>query len=426
MLSRIFKILTSLRLTVILLAFGIILVFVGTVAQADEGLYQAQGRYFKQWFVWGITLFGHKIPIGLPGGYLIGTLLLINLTAAHIKRFQLTWKRLGIHLTHAGVVLLLVGQLVTDVFSRETQMRIHEGETKSYSESGMDYELAFITAADTNTDEVIAIPEELLAKAGELKHEKLPFTVRVKRYWPNSEPSFRAPMEQNHAPLTTNGVGRHFDFRETPITRKMNDKNVPTAIIELAGTSGSLGTWVSSGWSGDEVMAEGIERSYARQMGWKMAGTIKARLMEPQSVDTDGKHFTFALRPIRAYKPFSLTLLKATHSVYPGTKTGFNPEGIPKDFRSRVRLKNPRNGENRELEIFMNSPLRYAGLTFFQYQMNADELNLRPGEKPSTTLQVVRNPGWLTPYAGCAIVAAGLITQFMIHLVGFISKKRTA
>ena len=110
-LSKVIGFFTSLRLTVTLLALGILLVFVGTVAQADEGLYQAQHRYFKHWLVWGISFFGQQVPIPLPGGYLIGTLLLINLTAAHIKRFQLTWKKLGIHLTHAGVVLLLVGQI---------------------------------------------------------------------------------------------------------------------------------------------------------------------------------------------------------------------------------------------------------------------------------------------------------------------------
>jgi hypothetical protein len=38
----------------------------------------------------------------------------------------------------------------------------------------------------------------------------------------------------------------------------------------------------------------------------------------------------------------------------------------------------------------------------------------------------VRNPAWLTPYAGCAIVAAGLVFQFMIHLVGFISRRKPA
>src|SRR5437867_4436944 len=175
MMDRLWKFLTSLRLTVVLLGFGILLVFVGTVAQADEGLYQAQARYFKQWSVWGISMFGHKVPVPLPGGYLIGTLLLVNLLAAHIKRFQVGRKKLGIHLAHAGVILLLVGQLATDLFSRETQMRFAEGEQKSYSESPSANELVFLTDADKDTEEVVAVPEALLARRGELKHEMLPF-----------------------------------------------------------------------------------------------------------------------------------------------------------------------------------------------------------------------------------------------------------
>ena len=111
--NRLWKFFTSLRLTVVLLAFGIVLVFIGTIAQADEGLYNAQTRYFRQWLVVGVNMFGKRIPLALPGGYLIGTLLLVNLLAAHIQRFQWTWKKLGIHLTHAGVMLLLVGQLTT-------------------------------------------------------------------------------------------------------------------------------------------------------------------------------------------------------------------------------------------------------------------------------------------------------------------------
>jgi len=418
MLRRVIKIFTSLRLTVTLLAFGILLVWVGTVAQADEGLYQAQTRYFRHWFVLGITMFGHKIPVGLPGGYLLGTLLLINLTAAHIQRFQWTWKKFGIHLTHAGVILLLVGQLTTDLLSRETQMRVVEGETKSYSESPMDYELAFVTDADANTDQVVAIPQSRLAPGGEIQHDKLPFTVRVKNYWPNSEPTFRAPMQSNGPPLTENGVARHFDFRETPMTHSMDDKNVPTAVLELAGASGPLGTWVASGWSGDETMAAAVRATYQRQVGPPMADTIAARLGEPQFVEAGSKRYNFTLRPTRAYKPFSLTLLKATHSFYSGSE-------IPKDYRSRVRIDNPEKLEKREVEIYMNSPLRYGGLTFYQYQM-PPEAALRAGETPWSTLQVVRNPAWLTPYAGCAIVAAGLVFQFMIHLVGFISRRKPA
>ena len=427
MIHQLWKILTSLRLTVTLLSLGILLVFVGTVAQADEGLYQAQERYFKHWFVWGITFFGHKVPVPLPGGYLIGTLLLLNLTAAHINRFQWTWKKFGIHLTHAGVILLLVGQLTTDLFSRETQMRVAEGETKNWSESASDYELAFRTDLDAQKEQVVAIPTTLLASGGEIKHEKLPFTIRVKNYWRNSEPTFRAPMATNlPPPLTTNGVARHFDFSPTPVTHKMDDKNVPTAVLELAGASGPPGVWVVPGWSGDETMIAAVRASYRRSMGPQMAGAISSRLAEPQFVEAGGKRYTFVLRPARAYKPFSLTLLKATHTTYPGTVSSSNPDGIPKDFRSRVRLEHPEKRENREVEIYMNSPLRYAGLTFFQYQMAAGEMMQQAGETASSTFQVVRNPAWLTPYAGCVIVAAGLIFQFMIHLVGFVSKRKRA
>jgi len=72
----------------------------------------------------------------------------------------------------------------------------------------------------------------------------------------------------------------------------------------------------------------------------------------------------------------------------------------------------------------MNHPLRYAGLTFYQFQMDASEVAQQAGLAPLSALQVVRNPAWLTPYLGCALVAAGLVTQFMFHLVGFISKQK--
>ena len=413
--NRLWKIFTSLRLTVTLLAFGILLVFVGTVAQADEGLYVAQERYFKHWFVFGITFFGHKVPLPLPGGYLIGTLLLCNLTAAFIKRFQWTASKIGIHLTHIGIISLLVGQLATDLLSRETQMRVLEGETRSYSENSMEYELAFVTDVDANTSEVVAIPQKLLVIGGEVKHEKLPFTVRVKELWPNSDPAFRAPMSQNAAPLTTNGLAASFDFRPLPLTHDMNSKNVPTATIELSGPAGSLGTWVASGWAADETMAYSLYRFYRKQMGPKLAETIRDRLDQEQAVTVNGRQFAFALRPTRAYKPFSFTLLKATHDVYLGTDT-------PKDFRSRIRIVNPGKGEDREVEIYMNNPLRYSGLTFFQSGMIERNL-IEEGETPWTILQVVRNPGWLTPYAGCVIVAAGLIVQFMFHLTKFLKRR---
>jgi hypothetical protein len=418
LLKKITGIFTSLKLTCVLLAFAILLVFVGTLAQVDEGLYQAQARYFRQWIIFGLDLFGRKIPIILPGGYLIGTMLLLNLLAAHIYRFQLTTKKIGIQLTHLGVILLLVGQLVTDMRARETQMRFVEGESKSYSESPRDYELVFTTGDGANGEVEVAIPGKLLARGGEIQNANLPFTIRVKNFWKNSEASFRAPMMQNAPPLTTNGVAVNFDFHQAAETKTMDDKNVPTAEIEIISANGSLGDWIVSDWTGDSAMIDELQQSYAQQLGADMTKKIIGDLTQPQSFFAGGKQFTFALRPERVYHPFSLTLLKATHSIYPGTD-------IPKDFRSRVQLKNPQTGENREVEIYMNAPLRYAGLTFYQYQMDAGEAAAQAGRAPSSVLQVVRNPAWLTPYLGCGLVAAGLVTQFLFHLVGFVSKRKS-
>ena len=289
---------SSLKLTVVLLAFAIVLVFVGTLAQVDEGLYAAQAHYFRQWLVIGAHL-SAKIPLILPGGYLIGMVLLVNLVSAHIYRFQLTRKKIGIQLAHAGVILLLVGQLATDMLSREMQMHFAEGQTRSYSESATDSELVFRTG-----DEVTAIPAKLLKPGDELKIDKLPFAIRVKSFWQNSDLSFRAPMMQNAPPLTTNGLARSFDFQQSPDVKSMDERNVPTAIIELAGPNGSLGDWVVSDWAGDDALVEAIRNDYANQMGADMAQKIIAELVQPQSVEINGKQFTFVMRPARVPSRF--------------------------------------------------------------------------------------------------------------------------
>ena len=120
---------------------------------------------------------------------------------------------------------------------------------------------------------------------------------------------------------------------------------------------------------------------------------VTAQSSASQSFEIDGKPWGLALRFKRYYKPYSLTLLDFTHDRYAGTD-------LPKDFRSRIRIDHPAKSESRETEIYMNNPLRYAGLTFYQLQM-VDEQTAReamarnPEVKvtPSSTFQVVKNPG---------------------------------
>jgi len=413
MTDKFWKFFTSLRLTVVCLGFGILLVFLGTLAQVHEGLWNAQTRWFRNFVVLRETGDPWWVPPIFPGGYLIGCMLLLNLIAAHVKRFRLTWRQAGINLTHFGVILLLVGQLATDMFSRETIMDLREGQPKVYSEAHRDFELVFQHPVDGANDEVVAIPAEMVKAGAEIRHEKLPFVVQVKTYWLNSEPQFRAPMQQSaEPPLTDKGIARDWDFHEMPEAHGMDDRNLPTAVLVIRGNAGEdLGTWVASAWAGDTTVVEGVQRSYARSVGADVAESIGAKLSAPQEFDAGGSKWRVSLRPARAYKDFSVTLLKTTHEVYPGTS-------IPKNFNSRVRIDNPGTGEKREAEVYMNNPLRYRGLTFYQSTMSAGE--------GRSGLQVVRNPSWLTPYFGCLIVGLGLIVQFGYHLIGFITKRRTA
>ncbi len=406
--NQIWKILTSLRLTVVCLAFSIVLVFVGTVAQADEGLYIAQERYFKQWMVVGVTLFGKHLPIALPGGYLIGVVLLVNLIAAHINRFQWGWKKVGIHLTHAGIVVMILGQLSTDMSQVESHLSFAEGEAKNYTESHQEHELVFARDLDGGKEEVVAVPEEFIAKKGAtvalpLATKPDAFELRIKDYAINSQVRQRAPAMDTGEPPATQGFGAKTTVTALPETKEMSARNLPYAVVEIAARGSAAAnppeTWLVSPWLND------------------------------QEIEIGGQKYRVSFRSKRYYfgkdlgdEAFKMALIKTTHETYPGTITADNPQGIPKNFQSRVRLENVAAAESREADIFMNNPLRYQGLTFYQYQMGRDEMDTARG---TSTLQVVRNPSWLAPYIGCIIVGVGMTWQFMYHLVGFV-RKRTA
>jgi hypothetical protein len=111
---------------------------------------------------------------------------MLNLLAAHAIRFKPTRKKIGLFMIHAGVVLLLFGQLLTELLSRESSMRLVEGQTKNYSESFRENELALVDVSNPQNDSVICLPETMLAKQREFSVPQTPFTLRVKHYWPNS------------------------------------------------------------------------------------------------------------------------------------------------------------------------------------------------------------------------------------------------
>ena len=374
----------SLKLTVVLLALSIVLIFWATLAQVQLGIWGVQEKFFHTFFVLE-NIPGTAIPVPVfPGGYFLGGLLLLNLVAAHLYRFKLEWKKAGIQLTHLGLILLLLGELITSLQQVESNMRLPEGGTMRYSESYRINELAILDTTNPEFNEVVAIPEAVLADGGSIQHPKLPFQIRIRDYYPNAALALRdqpAPGGQQAAtgPLATAGIGPRVAVTPLRLTYKQDERNAPAAHLEFVGPEGTLGTWL-----------------------------VSPLLGMPQKFDYAGRTWEIALRFKRYYYPFALTLLDFTHEKYAGTD-------IPKNFASRIHLKTDDAREDRDVLIYMNNPLRHAGLTFYQ-------ASFEKGDKVSI-LQVVRNPGWVLPYIACIMMGLGLLVQFGIHLLGFVRKR---
>lgn len=377
--NPLWKFLTSLRLCVAMLALGLVLVFWGTLAQVHLGLYQAQHEFFQSFFIyWQPQGAAWRVPI-FPGGYLIGGVLIINLFCAHFRYYQPGTRKIGIAMIHLGIVLLLLGQLLTDLLSKESFMHVREGGSKNYSESTSQFELAVVDTSDTNADKVVSIPGRVLANGAPMNHPGLPFSVSAKKYFANSSGTTNeaAGREQFKA---TGGFARNYWWQELPRETAMNRRDIPSAHVELSSPTGGTQSFVVSGFFED-----------------------------PQEFDLGGRSYQLSLRNIRHYKPFRLHLVDFRFDRYAGTETA-------KNFSSRVRVQHPGTGEDREVVIRMNEPLRYGGETFYQADWDKED-------ERGTVLQVVRNPTWLTPYIACGMVAFGMLWQFLSHLIRFASKR---
>ena len=382
MLRKIVDLFTSLKLTIVCLAAAMALIFAGTLAQVHLGSHEAQQRYFQSWLVWWPPEgSGFKLPI-FPGGHLIGAVLLINLISAHAQRFRRAWRKLGIHLAHAGLIIMLAGGIFTDLFAVESHMQLQRGDTKNYSEDQRHMELAVIDTTDNDLDQVTAIPESVLRQNRTIDHWSLPFRIVVRNFYQNSRLKMLNEAGSNVRPIANQGPGAMIAVEPAPRETGMDERDVPAAAIEIVPKDGgSLGTWL-----------------------------VSDALGAPQTFSCSGRQWMIAMRTARYYKPYSVTLQKFTHERYAGTE-------IPKNFASKVTLIDPERGVNRDVLIYMNHPLRYRGETFYQAGFQRDD--------SATILQVVHNPSFVAPYVACVVVAAGLLVQFGFHLVGFARQKRS-
>jgi len=389
----------SLRLTIVLLAVSVALIFFGTLDQVQFGIRQVQAKYFESLLVvwsyppsWigGQGLLG-ILRIPLPGGYLVGPLLVINLLAAHFRYFRLSWRKCGIAMLHAGVVLLLLSQGFTQWVQEEYYLWMKEGGSGQYLESFTEDELVFLDTTshpDPTRDRVVSIPVEVLHSRAAYRHPALPFTIMPREFFPNAAIRRRDGRPGAPPALADRGLGAQFDLgvELLPRVTQHNERDVTTAVVELTTPEGSLGRWLLSNVFDDRFPVQRFEY--------------------------DGRTWEVALRIRREYLPFRLELLEFIHERYPGTQ-------IPRHFASRILLHDPQHAEPIATTIQMNEPLRHGGLTFYQASFTPDDT--------ASMLQVVRNPGWTGPYIACALITLGMLVQFGIGLGRFLSRRsRTA
>ena len=361
--------LTSLKLTIVCLAALMVLVLACTLAQVNMGTVGAVKAYIRSFVVWyDLPGSEYSIPV-FPGGATVGLVLGANLVAAQARRLELSWKKAGLWIIHAGLILLFVGEFMTGLFQVDTRLTIEEGQTVNYVESPREYELAVVDVTDPTHDDVYGVPETLLT-GDEVAVTGTPLVLKVKRYFRNAALSMRQPGDPP-SPVTS-GMGGGVTVRELAPVVSDDDVNRAAAIVEPVAGGRSYGSWL-----------------------------VSAGLGARQQFTHEGRTYVLVMRPKRTYLPYSLTLKKFSHDRYPGTD-------IPKNFSSLVTLENKAKGERREVLIYMNQPLRYDGKAFYQASFGkGDTLSI---------LQVVENPGWLLPYISCVLVTLGLIVHFAIAL----------
>ena len=406
---QILRPIASLRLTVVLFVLSLALVFFGTVAQKHKETFTVVDEYFYSWVVRiPFQLFAElgKVFLGLPdtttvsgvfpfpAGKTIGWALFINLVAAHLVRFRFTWKRAGILIIHAGVAVLLLGEFITREYAVEATMSIPTGGKTNFVDVSRKVELAFVAPSEPTVEDVVVVPQSFFRKGDTVRHPELPVDVEVLDFVPNS--FFEDVRANDPDGVAVSDVsGREGYVKFIPVAEESGTStgraNAPMVRVRLKKKDSDtvLGTYTLSLWSYPNFTRRGYK-------------------FPPQTVKIDNTEYTVELRPKRVYKPYSIELKDFQVELYPGTNN-------PKGYASETRLEDKELGEERDVRIWMNHPLRHRGETFYQSSFFV--------RQDGTILQVVQNPGAVLPYVSCSMISGGMLIHFGILLTGFLRRR---
>lgn len=295
-------------------------------------------------------------------------------------------KRAGVVLLHAGVGLLMINELLVGMLAVERQMTIGEGEITNFVQDIRTVEMAVIDRSPPDVDDVVTIRESAMRAGNTIRNEALPFVIEVVRYYGNSR--LRARKDQENTP-TTRGAGQRL-------------------------TVDPLRPGTGTDVDGQVDMASAYVTFLDRENSQPLGTYLLSQHLKEQTVVVDGNPYQISLRFLRDYTPYSLKLIEVRKDDYLGTNT-------PKNYSSDVHLIDTKRHVDRNVKIWMNNPLRFAGKTFYQSGYHEDP---NSGAK-FTTLSVVTNTGWMLPYVACMIVAIGMLAHFCVSLLRFLHRQQS-
>ncbi|WP_417848176.1 cytochrome c biogenesis protein CcsA [Thalassoglobus sp.] len=309
-------------------------------------------------------------------------------------------RRAGIVLLHAGIGLMMFYDVLVGVQHVESQMTIIEGETSNFSRDIREVEFAVIDHSGQDEDLETVVSQSLLQqseKSGtDISSPKLPFDMKVVKFYRNSDVrglrSF-GPNEKIPENDATEGVGKSVvavPADNVKGTDTGGSVDIPSLYVTLKSKDGKeLGTWLTSS------IFDLSDSNFGRA----------------QTVRVGNKTYDIALRYVRLYYDFSITLDDVQKNDYKGTSK-------VKDYSSYITLNKPSEDLKFEHRIWMNNPMRFAGKTFYQ-----SNYGLVEGNREFTTLQVVDNAGWMTPYVSCMIVWVGMMFHFGQTLLRYLGRR---
>ena len=391
--TSVVRILGSLGLSMTVFAAMFVLVLLGTYAQVDSGIYQAQRTYFHSWYFF-IEASSWTLPF--PGGLLLMSLLSLNLVIGGVLRLRRGWSRFGILICHLGILMLMAAGFIKYLLSDEGYMRLNVGEASGQFVSYHEREIV-ITQLGAEVEEAgqreWRVPQSFFGQldfAGNQRvtydRPELPFRLQVERLFLNArvEAEGLRPADQVATPIVD---GRYISAR---LTDKNDEKNAWACYVAVLPRD-----------SGESGMQRGILSELER---------------EPCLVESAAERWAIRIRRRHYDLPFVIELEDFQRRVHPQS-------GRPLSFSSQVAVKDSALGGSRgkllqRARIEMNKPLRRGDFILFQSSWGKE--SEAPNARLYSIFSVVRNPADQWPLWACLVVALGMLLHFSNKLFRFV------